>query len=178
MNLPNALTVSRLLLTPAIVWLIVSGKYRAAAILFAIAAATDLFDGWLARSLNLGTTFGQFADPLADKILLSGTFLAFGVTGAIPFWLVVVVFGRDLYLLLATLIAMNFTSLREFRPTLAGKLNTAIQILYVVLLLIPEALNNANLHIFNQFLVWPVALLAGFTGFQYTIRGILRLAHD
>jgi len=178
MNLPNSLTVLRLLLAPAIVWLIVTGEYRIAAVLFASAALTDFLDGWLARHLKLSTTFGQFADPVADKALLSGTFLAFGITGAVPFWLVVVVFGRDLYLLLATFIAMKFTTLREYRPSLAGKLNTSIQILYVVLLLFMEAVNHSILHNIHELLVWPIAFMAIFTGVQYTVRGILRLARD
>ena len=145
---------------------------------FFIAALTDFLDGWTARNLKQTTTFGQFADPVADKVLLSGTFLAFGVIGAIPFWLVAVVFGRDLYLLLASLIAMKWTSLREYRPTLAGKLHTAIQILYLVLLLVSEAFGSANLHKLADLLVWPIALLAVWTGSHYTFRGILRLSAD
>jgi len=178
MNLPNSLTALRILLAPVVAWLIVTGEFRIAAILFALAALTDFLDGWTARNWMQSTTFGQFADPVADKILLSGTFLALGVVGAVPFWLVAVVFGRDLYLLLASLIAMKWTSLREYRPTQAGKLNTAIQILYLVLGLVSEALGIANLHKLADLLVWPIALLAVWTGFHYTLRGILRLNAD
>lgn len=178
MNLPNSLTALRVLLAPAVVWSVVSGEFRVAAVLFAIAALTDLLDGWTARAWKQTTTFGQFADPVADKVLLSGTFLAFGVIGAVPFWLVAVVLGRDLYLLLASVIAMKCTSLREYRPTAAGKLHTAIQILYLVLLLVSEAFSSANLHKSADLLVWPIALLAIWTGFHYTLRGILRLNAD
>lgn len=178
MNLPNSLTVLRVLLTPVIVWQILTGEFRLASALFAVAALTDFLDGWTARHQKQTTTFGQFADPVADKVLLSGTFLAFGVAGTVPFWLVAVVFGRDLYLLAASLIAMKWTSLREYRPTLAGKLHTAIQILYLVLLLVSEAFNSANLHKLAGLLVWPIALLALWTGFHYTLRGILRINAD
>ena len=126
MNVPNILTVLRLILAPAVVWLIITGRPMPAAVTFALAAFTDLADGWAARAWKQTTAFGQFADPVADKALLSGTFLAFGIQGAVPIWLVVVVFGRDLYLILATLVAMKFTQLHEYRPTIAGKLNTAI----------------------------------------------------
>jgi cardiolipin synthase len=178
MNLPNSLTVLRILFAPVIVWQILAGEFLAAAVCFAIAALTDFLDGWTARHQKQTTSFGQFADPVADKVLLSGTFLAFGFIGAIPFWLVAVVFGRDLYLLLASLIAMKWTSLREYRPSVAGKLNTAIQILYLVLLLVAQAFGNANLHKLADLLVWPIALLAVWTGSHYTLRGILRLNAD
>jgi cardiolipin synthase len=178
MNLPNSLTMLRALLAPVIVWQILAGECRMAAVLFALAALTDFLDGWTARHQKQTTRFGQFADPVADKVLLSGTFLAFGVTGAVPFWLVAVVFGRDVYLLVASLIAMKWTSLTEYRPTLAGKLHTAIQILYLVLLLVSEAFDSANLHKLAGLLVWPIALLAVWTGFHYTLRGILHLKAD
>ena len=178
MNLPNSLTVLRCLLAPVIVWQILAGGFRIAAVLFAFAALTDFLDGWTARHGNQSTNFGKFADPVADKVLLSGTFLAFGVIGAIPFWLVAVVFGRDVYLLLASLIAMKWTSLREYRPTTAGKLHTAIQILYLVLLLVWEASGSANLHKLADLLLFPIALLAVWTGFHYTLRGILRINAD
>ena len=178
MNLPNSLTALRILLAPAVIWFVIKGEFRIAAALFAIAALTDLLDGFAARNLNQSTTFGQFADPVADKVLLSGTFLAFGVIGAVPVWLVAVVFGRDIYLLLASLIAMKWTSLDEYRPTLAGKLHTAVQILYLVLLLVSASFGSANLHKLADLLVWPVALLAIWTGSHYTLRGILKLNAD
>ena len=177
MNLPNSLTAVRLLLGPVVFWLIVSGHLRAATGVFVVAAATDFFDGWLARIWHLSTRLGELGDPVADKVLLSGTFLAFGWTGAVPFWLVVVVFGRDVYLLVAAVIAIKFTSLTEYRPTLAGKLNTAVQILYVAILLSASLSGDANLHNLQGLLVWPIAILAAWTGLHYTIRGILRLAH-
>lgn len=178
MNLPNSLTVLRLLLAPAIVWMIVSGNHSTAALLFAGAALTDFLDGWLARHWHQMSNFGQFADPVADKVLLSGTFLAFGIIGAVPVWLVLVVFGRDAYLLMATFISMKFTTLREYRPSMAGKLNTATQILYVVLLLTADVVESSKLHNLADLLIWPVAFLAIFTGVHYTVRGILQLAHD
>ena len=178
MNLPNSLTALRMLLAPVVAWLIVRAEFQLGSIVFAIAAFTDFLDGWTARHMQLSTKFGQYADPVADKILLSGTFLALGLIGAVPFWLVAVVFGRDIYLLVASLIAMKWTSLREYRPTLAGKLHTVVQILYLVLLLASEALNNSNLHKSADLLVWPIAILAFWTGSHYTLRGILQLAHD
>lgn len=178
MNLPNSLTVLRVLLAPAVVWFILTREFRIAVALFLIAGFTDFLDGWTARNLKQVSTFGQFADPVADKVLLSGTFLAFGVVGLVPAWLVAVVMGRDLYLLVASLIAMKWTSLREYRPTMVGKLHTAVQILYVVLLLVSEAFDNANLHKSADLLIWPIAILAIWTGSHYTVRGILRLAHD
>lgn len=178
MNVPNVLTLVRLLLAPAVAWLILTGRSGPAAILFALAAFTDLADGWAARTWKQVTAFGQFADPIADKVLLSGTFLAFGIQGAVPTWLVAVVFGRDLYLVLATVIAMKFTPLREYRPTLAGKINTALQIWYVVSLLAAQSFDEPNLHNLSDLFIWPVAAMALFTGFHYTFRGVLTMLRD
>ena len=178
MNLPNFFTVLRVVLAPAVVWTVVRGEFQVGAVLFALAAFTDFLDGWTARNWNQTTPFGQLADPVADKVLLSGTFLAFGIIGAIPLWLVAVVFSRDLYLLVASVIAMKWTTLRDYQPTIAGKLHTAVQILYLVLLLVWNAFGIGNLHKLADLLVWPVALLAIWTGSHYTLRGILHLRAD
>ena len=178
MNLPNFLTCLRFALAPVIVWMVVDGNYRTAVCLAVVAGVTDFLDGHLARTRNQQTKFGQYADPLADKLMLSGAFLAFGIIGVTPYWLVEAVFGRDLYLFLASVISMRFSPLREFRPSLAGKLNTSIQILYVVLMLAAVTSENTNLFKTANLLVWPITALAFYTAVHYTVRGILHIRHD
>src|SRR5262249_41883884 len=100
-NLPNLLTLSRLALVPFIIQAILDGRHLAALALFAIAAATDLLDGAAARRFGISTPVGAYLDPIADKCLMSGVFLALAMARLAPWWFVCVVFGRDIYILLS-----------------------------------------------------------------------------
>lgn len=96
MNLPNRLTILRVLLIPLCVLLIMVSWYLLAAIVFALAALTDLLDGYLARRDNLVTNFGKFADPVADKILALSVMVALLARGLYPWWAVCIVVAREL----------------------------------------------------------------------------------
>jgi CDP-diacylglycerol--glycerol-3-phosphate 3-phosphatidyltransferase len=101
LNLPNLITIGRLFLIPPVIWLIdPSDPIRNfwATLLFALASALDILDGWLARSRNLVTVFGQFVDPLADKLMAMSVMVYLVVVGLLPAWLVVLMLGRDLYI--------------------------------------------------------------------------------
>src|SRR5579871_1123968 len=95
LSLPNLITLVRLILVPFIVQAILSGQHSRALSIFAVAAATDLVDGALARHFGWGTEVGVFLDPIADKVLLSGLYLTLALAGDIPWWFVGVIFGRD-----------------------------------------------------------------------------------
>src|SRR5437868_12755458 len=97
-NFPNLITGCRLILAPFIVRAILSRQHRLALAIFAAAAATDLIDGLLARHLRLSTKTGAFLDPIADKVLLSSVYVSLAVIGSVPWWLVAIIFGRDLFL--------------------------------------------------------------------------------
>src|SRR5712664_3457514 len=98
-NIANLLTVARLLLAPFIFVAIVNGRHSSALVLFACAAFTDGIDGILARRFGQITPLGAFLDPVADKVLLSGVYVSLAIVGSIPWWLVIVIFGRDIFLL-------------------------------------------------------------------------------
>src|SRR5689334_2751866 len=98
---PNFFTFLRLLLVPFVIRAILTGHPTLALSLFALAAVTDVIDGALARHFDLISQAGAYLDPIADKMLLSGVYLALAAAGSVPWWLVGVIFGRDLYLLLA-----------------------------------------------------------------------------
>src|SRR5579883_2909018 len=100
--------------------------------LFAAAAVTDALDGALARRFGWTSTAGAYLDPIADKALLSGLYLTLAVTGDIPWWLVGLIFGRDLLILAAAGLALLFTRLRAFPPSLWGKVSTIFQVLTAV----------------------------------------------
>ena len=121
-NLANFFTLLRIILVPFIVRDILAGRHTAALVLFVAAAVTDVLDGALARGYGLETKAGAYLDPIADKCLLNGIFLALGSSGLVPWWLVGIVFGRDLYILLAVAAILGFTKLRKFPPAHGARL--------------------------------------------------------
>lgn len=134
--LPNLISLARLLLVPAVLLAIWERRYAHALAWCAVAGLSDGLDGFLARRLNAQTRLGAYLDPIADKLLLSGVFLMLGLTAEIPWWLTAIVFGRDALMLLFIGAAMLFTSIRDFPPTLWGKLSTAVQIATALLILV------------------------------------------
>jgi cardiolipin synthase len=167
---PNLLTIGRLLLAPLVVWRIVAGDSRQALGLLAAAALTDFLDGFAARVTKSQSHFGELLDPVADKVLLSGVFLALAYTGAVPVWFVGIVFARDLVLLLASAFVMSFTSVSDLRPTIYGKASTALQILVAgTFVASPFAPELAS---FGNFCLWPAAVLTAFSGIHYLWRGV------
>jgi len=127
-NLPNLFTLVRLFLTPFIARAILSASYGQAIILFFIAGVSDAIDGFLARRLDESTSLGAYFDPIADKILLSVIYLSLGAAGAIPWWMIGVVLGRDAFILAMACYGLLFTSVRKFPPSVWGKISTFLQI--------------------------------------------------
>jgi len=93
------------------------------------AGMTDALDGLAARRLHLQTRLGTYLDPIADKLLLSAAYLALGISGAVPWWLVILIFARDLAILAMAGAALAFTAYREFPPSVWGKISTLLQLL-------------------------------------------------
>lgn len=127
-NLPNLVTLARLVLAPFVASDILHGRYARAIILLFIAGFTDAIDGFLARRLKIATPAGAYFDPIADKILLSVVYISLAVAGAMPWWMVAVVFGRDVLILAMAAYGLLFTSVREFPPSVWGKISTFLQI--------------------------------------------------
>ncbi|MGB6942940.1 MAG: CDP-alcohol phosphatidyltransferase family protein [Bryobacteraceae bacterium] len=127
-NLPNLFTLARLVLAPFIAAGILHNHYGRAIVLLFAAGFTDVIDGFLARSLKASTQAGAYFDPIADKILLSVIYISLGFGGAMPWWMVAVVFGRDVLILAMAAYGLLFTSLRKFPPSVWGKISTFFQI--------------------------------------------------
>src|SRR6202000_487130 len=125
---PNQLTLLRMMFLPFIVIHLVSGHYRWALILFVIAGMSDGLDGLLARMLKQQTMLGQYLDPIADKLLLSTTFLVLSILHKIPWKYTVMVFSRDISILLASAVLYTIAGLRDFAPSIFGKANTFSQV--------------------------------------------------
>jgi cardiolipin synthase len=133
--LPNLLSTARLALAPWLFALLWHRQYGTALIVIFIAGVTDGLDGLIARNFGAASKLGAYLDPIADKLLLSGTFLTLALAGALAKWLAVIVLGRDVLILLFAAIAFLFTSLRSFPPSIWGKASTAAQIAYILVLL-------------------------------------------
>jgi cardiolipin synthase len=125
---PNQLTLLRLCVIPFIVLAILGHYYRTAFTLFILAGLTDGLDGLLARALQQHTVLGQYLDPMADKLLLTTLFLVLHHEGLISTRVTVLVFGRDLGIVMVAAILYASVGMKDFRPSLFGKANTVAQI--------------------------------------------------
>ena len=137
LNIPNALTVLRLILVPVFIWLMLrqGGVMRlAATVVFIVAAFTDRLDGQLARSWNLVTSFGKIADPIADKALTLSAFVLLSVAGRLWWWITLIIIVRELGITLLRLVMLRRAVMAASR---GGKLKTVLQILGIVGLLTP-----------------------------------------
>ena len=137
---PNQLTLLRMIFLPFIVINVVKHDYKWALALFILAGLSDGLDGLLARTLHQQTVLGQYLDPIADKLLMSTMFLVLSIERQIPWKYTIVVFSRDVSILLISGVLFLIAGLRDFRPSIFGKANTAAQVgaVFFVLLLMVE----------------------------------------
>jgi cardiolipin synthase len=143
----NQLTILRMALVPALVVCVLSGRFNWALVVFVVAGLTDLLDGFVARHGSQPTALGAFLDPVADKLLLSASFivLTWGtpVVVRIPAWLTVTTLSRDAIILISVAIINITLGRRVFHPSLLGKLSTAVQIVTAGIVLLANALQEA-----------------------------------
>jgi cardiolipin synthase (CMP-forming) len=135
---PNLLTLARLFIIPFLVIAILDGRYTLAFSLFVLAGFSDGFDGLLARMLSQRTRLGEYLDPIADKLLLSTLFLVLTHMNLVPRYVTVLVFSRDFGILLISTLLFATGALRDFRPSLLGKLNTVVQIIGLTTVLVEQ----------------------------------------
>ena len=164
---PNLLTLMRLFIIPFLVIAILDGRYRISFALFVLAGISDALDGVLARWLKQKTTLGQYLDPIADKLLLSTLFVVLTHVGLIPQYVTVLVFSRDVGILLISTLLFVTNALRDFRPSLFGKLNTLVQIVALIAVLCQKIFLSAHLATIKDVLVRAIALLAPLSAAQY-----------
>ena len=168
MNLPNLFTLLRLLLAPFVAYAIVAGHYAQAIALLVAAGVTDFADGYLARRMQETTSVGAYFDPIADKILLSVVYVSLGWVHDIAWWIVVLVFGRDILILLMALFGLLFTAHRKFPPSIWGKISTCLQIAAALVILtaragVPSPVETAT---------WAMVAGTAWSGLHYIWRGI------
>lgn len=131
-HIPNALTVLRLILIVPFLVYLYHKNYLGAFYVFMLAGFTDGFDGWLARHFSWQSFFGSFMDPLADKLLIASSFISLALIGQLPWWLVILVFLRDLTISMGVLAWYWFIQRQlGFEPTRLSKINTTLQLALV-----------------------------------------------
>ena|SRR5215208_4599791 len=177
MGLANCLTVLRILLVPVFVTLLVYRKPGLGALVFAAAAVTDGLDGWVARRQGMQSRLGAFLDPLADKILLTASFVTLTWLKVLPFWITAVVLSRDAFLALGTIL-IHMVGARIYpRPTWFGKAATFLQIAVVFCGVFGH---YAKLRLVPAPILWLAAAFTVISGLQYLVQGMrfLNAAQD
>jgi cardiolipin synthase len=135
LNIPNLITLGRILLVPVVVWAIASGTMWIAFVLFVAAGVSDAVDGYLAKRFHMTTELGALLDPLADKALIVSIYITLGVNDAIPRWLVILVVSRDIMIIGAFMLSWLVGNPLKVKPLLVSKLNTVAQILFACVVL-------------------------------------------
>lgn len=158
-SLPNLITLARALLVPVVFWLLVTGRTQAAFALFVLAGISDAVDGFLAKRYGWQTTLGAYLDPLADKLLIVSIFVALGVLGELPSWIVIAVVSRDILIVLAVLLSWLLGRPMRIQPSRVSKANTTSQIVLAAAVLADEAY-GLGLDWLRMLLIW---LTAGLT---------------
>lgn len=128
MNLPNLITISRILAVPLIVWLIISGQWAIAFLVFLAAGISDAADGFIAKRYGMSTNLGAYLDPLADKVMLVSIYVSLGILEIFEPWLVILVVSRDILIVGGLLLAWFLDRPMDIQPVLVSKANTAGQI--------------------------------------------------
>jgi cardiolipin synthase len=164
---PNLLTLLRLFIIPFLIIEILDGRFRSAFALFVLAGISDAFDGLVARWLEQHTRLGQYLDPIADKLLLSTLFVVLTHVGLVPRYVTVLVFSRDLGILLISTLLFATGMLRDFRPSLLGKLNTVAQIVGLTMVLVEQVWPALQLGLVREGLLRAIAVLAPLSAAQY-----------
>jgi cardiolipin synthase (CMP-forming) len=166
-NAPNLLTLMRICLAPFLVAAILEGQYRLGFILFVAAGLTDLLDGALARMLKQRSMLGAYLDPVADKLLLSTIFLVLLHKGLMPVTVTVLVFGRDVGILLVAALLYAAVGRREFHPSIFGKANTLAQITAVAAVLLHQLTPAYWVVVFRTVALDATMALTVISGFHY-----------
>ncbi len=166
-NLPNLLTLARILLTPFIVWAILSGYPDHALILMVTAGLTDMLDGFIAKHFNMQTTVGAYMDPIADKLMLVGAFISLFLTGQVPMFLFLAVVFRDVVIVIGAIAYELVTHRLKMQPTWLSKSTTVAQIIFVAATLLRA--HHPFSPTWHDGLLWLTFALTCASGIQYMV---------
>lgn len=180
LNLPNIITLSRLVLAVFLFWLIDEGRrlhphWLAALVVFLIAAATDAIDGYIARRYGLVTKIGRILDPFVDKVIIGGAFMFLAVqkNSGVNAWMVITVIGREMFV--TSLRSVLESEGKDFSATMSGKIKMAVQCLAVAASLLylqygRGAPTEATLATLRDIVLWASVAVTLYSGYDYVIR--------
>lgn len=167
-TIPNFISLSRLFAVPLMLWFLLEAAFVAAFWLFLIASISDGVDGFIAKRFNARSIVGAYLDPIADKALLMGVYIALGVAGHLPMWLVILAIFRDLMIVGGAMLCLGLTGTLKMQPLLSGKLNTLSQILLAGVVLAGLAL-EIPVGLLTEMLVYFVTTTILLSGGCYLI---------
>mgnify|MGYP000622146293 CR=1 FL=1 len=177
-HVPNALTLLRAVLTPAVGYFLAADDLAAALALLAVAAATDAADGFLARRWDAASPLGAYLDPIADKLLAATVFIGLAAAGRLPWWLAGLVLGRDLLIVGFAAWALGRTRIRKFPPSGWGKLSTILQFSLGLASLLDAAAPAGWSRRLMEALIPMTAAGTVWSGFHYGWLAIRRLGQQ
>src|SRR5271168_3757207 len=166
-TVPNQITILRLGFLPLFIVSISYEHYRWALVILVIAGLSDGIDGLLARKLNQKSALGAYLDPIADKLLLSSSFVVLAMAKKIGWWLTIMVLSRDVLLLVVAAVILIVQGYRPFPPSLLGKATTFFEIALVFFVVFAAAYPNDPAPLIIQYLSYLVAALVSISGFHY-----------
>jgi len=173
LNLPNFLTLLRIVAIPYFLILLEAGQHAQALLIFVLAGVTDALDGAIARLTHTKTTLGAYLDPAADKLLLLSAFIALGFMHVVPRWLVVLVISRDVVVVLGYFLLFTMTQqTMEVQPSVTGKLSTALQLLSVATVLLDLWQHGIVSPPLKLAVFYVTAFVTAVAGLQYMYRGL------
>jgi cardiolipin synthase len=175
-TVPNQITLLRLGFLPFFLILISYEQYRWALLVLVIAGLSDGIDGLLARKLNQRSALGAYLDPIADKLLLSSSFIILAFKQKLAWWLTIIVLSRDVLILMVAVVILLISGYRPFPPSIYGKLATALQILLVFMVVLSAAYPHPAFTAVNRFLIYAVTGLTVFSAFHYSFTTSRRLS--
>ena len=163
MNLPNKLTVARVIAVPFFILAFMTNHFLIAFVIFILASLTDMLDGKIARKYNLVTNFGKIMDPLADKILVYSAFCLLITTGAVPAWMLIIILAREF-----TISGMRMVAAAEgivIAAGLTGKIKTVLQMIAVPLLLLV-----GPFELLANIFLWASLIMTVWSGIEYVLK--------
>lgn len=169
LNLPNLITLARLLSVPLTIWLIFGERYGAAFWVFMGAGVSDALDGYIAKRFDRRTRLGALLDPAADKAMLVGVYVTLGLAGQLPGWLVALVVSRDLLIVLGFFLIRSTAAPQQLGPLYISKVNTLVQIALVGFVLARLGL-SVETGAATWLLIAAAAVTTGLSGLLYLMR--------
>ena len=175
LNIPNMLTLLRIIMTPVIVYMVLTGEAWTAVILMVIAGITDMLDGAIARYFDQRTSVGGYLDPIADKIMLISLIVSLFFMGQVPLFVFLAIVFRDIIIVLGAITYEMLTHQLTMQPSLISKATTLMQITYIALLLLHMASPIPPLLL--QSAMWLAFMLTCASGLHYMISWTSKAAH-